>query len=86
MPFLTVTGIGLIVGSVGYVVRAGQHPIWRGFFGAWAGFAAGGLVGIVADVTTHGVLWVPLLGHVSAAAAAVFSQFIAVVSPGEVGD
>lgn len=76
MPFLSVTAVGLVVGTLGHIVRGGDHALWRGFFGAWAGFAAGALVGMVLDVTTRSGHWVPLLGHAGAIAGSIASQWV----------
>lgn len=85
IPFLTVTGIGLLIGAAGHLLRTGGHALWLGFFGSWAGFAAGGVIGIIVDVTAHSGVWVSLLGHVTAIVGAVASQFADVVLPEESG-
>lgn len=74
MPFLSVTVIGLLVGSAGHFISERPHALWRAFFGAWAGFAAGGLVGLVLDVTLQNGRWVAVLGHSLAVVGAVLSQ------------
>lgn len=76
MPFLSVTAIGLLAGVAGHLVRDGDHAVLRGFFGAWAGFAAGGLVGLVLDVTTQSGQWVPVLGHLGAVVGSATSQWL----------
>lgn len=83
MPFLTVTAIGVLIGGAGYVIRRGEHALWRGFFGAWAGFATGATAGLLLDVATGSGHWVPLLGHVTAVAAAVLSQWVETSVPGQ---
>ena len=74
MPFLSVTAIGLVVGAIGHLVRGGDHAVLRGFFGAWAGFATGALIGLVLDITTHSGHWIPLLGHLVAVLGSISSQ------------
>lgn len=74
MPFLSVGAIGVVVGAVGHVVRGGDHAVWRGFFGAWAGFAMAALVGLGLDVLSQTGHWVPVLGHIGAAAGSVMGQ------------
>lgn len=74
MPFLSVTVIGLLVGSAGHFINGRPHALWRAFFGAWAGFAAGGLLGLVLDVTLQSGRWVAVLGHTLAVVGAALSQ------------
>jgi hypothetical protein len=76
MPFLSVTAIGLVVGTAGLVLRGGNHALLRAFLGSWAGFAAAALVGLILDVTTRSGHWVPLLGHLGALAGSLASQWL----------
>lgn len=76
MPFFSVSAIGLVVGTIGHYLRHGDHSVWRGFFGAWAGFAAGALIGLMLDVISQSGHWVPLLGHLGAVAASMLSQWL----------
>lgn len=74
MPSLSVTAIGLVIGAVWHLFRQVDHALWRGFFGAWAGFATAGLIGLILDVSTGTGHWVPLLGHIGAGAGALAGQ------------
>lgn len=77
MPVLSVTAIGLLVGLIGGVYRsnAGQGLI-RGVIGAWVGFAAGAIPGVILDVSTAGGSWLPWLGHAGALVGAAASFLV----------
>jgi hypothetical protein len=72
MPFLSVTAIGLGVGLVAGLV--GSEPgvrLARSVVGAWVGFGAGALVGVVLDVVGRTGTGVALWGHAGALVGAV---------------
>ncbi len=76
MPTLSVTLIGLIV--VALVVLTARAPLGRtllfGLVGAWAGFAAGALGGLLVDVVTASGFHLALVGHAVAVLGAVLGS------------
>ena len=67
MPGLSVTLIGLAIAAIAIALRKPVVPalLW-GLLGAWVGFAALGLVGMVVDVVLFNGVYVAILGHIGA--------------------
>jgi len=74
MPGLSVTLIGLAIAAIAIALRKPVVPalLW-GLLGAWAGFAALGLVGLVVDVVLFNGVYVAILGHIGAAIGAAIA-------------
>ncbi|HEX6198166.1 MAG TPA: hypothetical protein VFZ37_19805 [Jiangellaceae bacterium] len=72
MPALSVTLIGILVAAGGIVVRKPPRATFvRALVGAWLGFVAGAVPGLIADVLSGSGAYVAVLGHVGAVAGAV---------------
>lgn len=74
MPGLSVTLIGLAIAAIAIALRKPAVPalLW-GLIGAWAGFVALGLVGLVVDVVLFDGVYVAILGHIGAAIGAAIA-------------
>lgn len=72
MPTLSVTGIGVLAALVA-IGRGAPTPnaLLRGLLGAWLGFLAGALPGVLIDVIVGDGIYVALLGHAGAAIGAL---------------
>ncbi|MFC7406039.1 hypothetical protein [Georgenia alba] len=72
MPTLSVTAIGLVVAAVWMIRgRPATATLLKGLVGAWLGFLAGALVGVVFDVVLLDGIYVALFGHAFAVVGAV---------------
>ncbi|MGB3632500.1 MAG: hypothetical protein WA982_00515 [Rubrobacteraceae bacterium] len=73
LPTLSVTVVGLIGAAVGGAMRmhAPLMALARGLVGAWGGFAAGALIGVLIDVVTQTGIWLGIVGHLAAVAGTV---------------
>ncbi len=75
MPALSVTLIGVVVALAAGALRH-LHPARTALpalFGAWAGFAAGAVVGVITDVISGSGSWLAVIGHLAAVAGAVLA-------------
>ena len=72
LPTASVTLIGLIVGVAGYLMTRHRPAatLGIGVAGAWIGFLAGALVGVVIDLVLRDGVYVAIIGHVVAIAGA----------------
>jgi hypothetical protein len=72
MPALSVTGIGIAI-AVMAIIRGkpATGALLRGLLGAWLGFVAGAVPGVLLDIVLTNGVYVALLGHVGAAAGAI---------------
>jgi hypothetical protein len=69
LPTVSVTVIGLLAGVIALLLgryRPGPS-LARGIAGAWIGFVAGALVGVIIDAILQTGVYVALIGHVAAA-------------------
>lgn len=74
-PILSVTLIGLI-GAAACTAMRTQTPssaFMRGLIGAWGGFAAGALLGVLIDVVAQTGIWVGVIGHLAAVAGTIWT-------------
>lgn len=72
MPALSVTLIGIVVGAAAIVARKRpKAALGRAFVGAWLGFVAGAVPGVIADILSGSGAYVAVLGHAGAAVGAV---------------
>jgi hypothetical protein len=82
MPALSVTAIGIIVGVAAIVARKQpKTALVRTIVGAWLGFVAGAVPGIIADVMSGSGVYVAVLGHAGAAVGAVMAVARRTVTP-----
>lgn len=71
MPFASVTAIGLAVGLTAAASgRSLGGRLLQGVVTAWIGFLAGAMAGVTVDVVVGTGVWLALLGHAGALAAA----------------
>lgn len=87
MPLLSVTAIGLVTAVLVIITRHAPpvRALLLGLGGAWAGFLAGALVGVVVDVIA-GTGWaVALAGHVVAVVGAAVAGWYATTAVREGG-
>lgn len=75
LPTLSVTAIGLVVGLVGAIGlrRLSLGCVGWSLAGAWAGFLAGGVPGVLVDVVLGTGVWLAVIGHGGAVVGAVFA-------------
>jgi hypothetical protein len=69
LPTMSVTIIGLLAGVLAMLAgRSRPGPsLARGLAGAWIGFIAGALVGVIIDVILQTGIYVAMIGHGAAA-------------------
>lgn len=72
MPALSVTAIAIVVAVVAILrKRPTAATALRAFVGAWVGFVAGAVPGVIADILSGSGGYVAVLGHAGAAVGAV---------------
>lgn len=72
MPALSVTAIAIVVALVAISrKRPVGATLLRALAGAWLGFVAGAVPGVIADVLAGGGAYVAVVGHVGAVLGAV---------------
>jgi hypothetical protein len=74
LPALSVTLIGIVT-ALFAIVRGGAagQLLLRGLLGAWLGFVAGAIPGVLLDVILGDGVYVALIGHGAAVAGAVIA-------------
>ena len=72
MPALSVTAIAIVVGVVAISrKKPAAATLLRAFAGAWLGFVAGAVPGVIADVLAGSGAYVAVVGHIGAVLGAV---------------
>jgi uncharacterized membrane protein YeaQ/YmgE (transglycosylase-associated protein family) len=73
MPAASVTLIGLVAGLIGYLITRNRlvPAFGLGVVGAWVGFAAGALIGVIVDVVLGEGMFVAIIGHAVAGIGAI---------------
>lgn len=82
MPALSVTVIGVVIAVAGIIRgKPTAGMLLRGLLGAWLGFVAGAIPGVVLDVILADGVYVALLGHIVATVGAIVAVRQAFAAP-----
>jgi hypothetical protein len=71
-PTVSVTVIGLLAAILAILLGGRPGPsLIRGFLGAWIGFTAGAVAGVLIDAILQTGVYLAVIGHVAAALGAL---------------